>query len=66
LHNHQDKGNLKVMGLQDNLLWACLAASAIAARELNCAEMAYAALDEVFEISELDQQEGPFRAKPSG
>ncbi|CAK9221469.1 unnamed protein product [Sphagnum troendelagicum] len=36
--------------VKDNLLWACLAASAIAARELNCAEMAYAALDEVAKV----------------
>jgi hypothetical protein len=33
--------------LQDNLLWACLAGTSMAAKELNMAEVAYAALDEV-------------------
>lgn len=33
--------------LQDNLLWACLAGMAVAAKELSTAEVAYAALDEV-------------------
>lgn len=33
--------------LQDNLLWACLAGASMVAKELNMAEEAYAALDEV-------------------
>ncbi|KAG0618321.1 hypothetical protein M758_4G054400 [Ceratodon purpureus] len=33
--------------VKDNLLWACLAGTSMAAKELNMAEVAYAALDEV-------------------
>lgn len=33
--------------VKDNLLWACLAGTSMAAKELNAAEVAYAALDEV-------------------
>lgn len=37
--------------VQDQSLWACLAAMAIANRELTTAEMAYAAIREVIDLS---------------
>lgn len=35
---------------KDNILWACLAAMAVDSKELNTAEMAYAALNEVDKV----------------
>lgn len=43
----REKGKCMCTFFQDNVLWACLATMAAYAKDLNTAETAYAAIDEV-------------------
>eukprot|EP00227_Mantoniella_beaufortii_P020105 CAMPEP_0197575096 /NCGR_PEP_ID=MMETSP1326-20131121/609_1 /TAXON_ID=1155430 /ORGANISM="Genus nov. species nov., Strain RCC2288" /LENGTH=759 /DNA_ID=CAMNT_0043137801 /DNA_START=154 /DNA_END=2433 /DNA_ORIENTATION=+ len=50
LSNQWDKAIRMCRFVKDNSLWACLAAMSVAAKDLNTAEIAYAAIEEVDKV----------------